>query len=69
MATNPENPPLAEDHVALGATSGTARTRAGVAVHRAGSQSASEHDALGTEASDVRRSSYMLPVSDAGEGK
>ncbi|RSM50811.1 hypothetical protein DMA12_01295 [Amycolatopsis balhimycina DSM 5908] len=69
MAVNPEKPPLAEDHVALGVTSETAGARAGVAVHRAGFQSASEHDALGIEASAVRRASYKLPVSGAGEEK
>jgi len=69
MAANPEKPPLAEGHVALGVTSETAGTRAGVAVHRSGFQSPSEHDALGTEALAVRRPSYKLPVSDAGEEK
>jgi len=69
MAANPEKPPLAEDHVALGATSDTASTRAGVAVHPAGTQSPSEHDAVGTDSPDVRRSSYKLQISDAGEEK
>jgi hypothetical protein len=69
MATNPKKPPLADDHVALGATSDTASTRAGVAVHPSGTQSPSEHDAVGADAPDVRRSSYRLPVPDASGGE
>jgi|GEM_PF-1961785 hypothetical protein len=69
MAANPEKPPLADDHVALGATFDTASTRAGVAVHPSGTQSPSEHDAVGTDAPDARRSSYKLPVSGVSEGK
>lgn len=65
MAANPEKPPLADNNVALGATSDTASTRAGAAVHPSGTQSPSEHDAIGTDAPDARRSSYKLPVSDA----
>ena len=67
MAANPEKPPLADDQVALGATS--ASTRAGVAVHSSGTQSPAEHDAVGTDAPDVRRASYRLQASDASEGK
>jgi hypothetical protein len=68
MAVNPEKPPLVEDHVALGARSGATGTRAGVAVHPSGTQSASEHDAVGSNAPDVRRPSYRLQVSDSDEG-
>jgi hypothetical protein len=63
MAVNPEKPPLAEDHVAVGARSDTTGTRAGVAVHSSGTQSPSEHDAVGTDAPDVRRPSYRLRIS------
>jgi len=69
MAASPEKPPLADDHVALGAPSNAAGTRAGVAVHPSGTQSPSEHLAVGTDAPVARRSSYKLPVSDASEGK
>jgi hypothetical protein len=69
MAVNPKKPRLAEDQVALGGRSNAASTRTGVAVHPSGTQSPSEHDAVGTDAPDVRRPSHRLQVPDPGKGK
>jgi hypothetical protein len=69
MAANPEKSPHAENRVALGARSDKTSTRAGVAVHPSGTQSPSEHDTVGTDASEVRRPSYRLQASDSGGGQ
>jgi hypothetical protein len=66
MPENPEKPPLAENHVALGATAEAPATRAGAAVHAAGTQTPAEHDAIAATGSEAGRPAHTLPASDDG---
>lgn len=64
---SPPNKPLVHDHIARGEKAHTQKQH-GVAVHKAGTHSQSEHDAVEKSSTAVHRQSHKAPLSAPKKG-